>query len=344
MPSGGSNNKRMLLIVVVCVVVLGLAVALFFILHNKKSSVGSSNTNSTAQSSQATTQLSLLSQYGSHLQAGDLSKFDKQALFYAVFKSAAMQTVVNSANDRYQGTSAQDQTSRSLEFLHQASFNYQTKDLSLSMSDAQGSYNTRCIKGQWYTYDDVNAMAWTKNTSSTGSDCTADSYVYNINDGVNTGGLSASQAQTFVSAIQNSSGLVSVDTISYVTHGGAPFIRLVVTIHPVNTGANGYQGLGVFLGAFQKNSLSPQTWPYSTIGSLATGAKLIYYINPATQLPAYSQVGLTYYVSDSTGQQLPNRTYDFQDTVYSFGGSVPTLPTTDKPQPIKLSWPEEKMQ
>jgi hypothetical protein len=167
--------------------------------------------------------------------------------------------------------------------------------------------------------------------------------VFSINDGFNTGGLSESQSNTFISTLQSKAGLVTVDDMKYVTHSGAPFIRLVVSVHPQLTSI-GYSGMGYFLTAFGKTGLDLQQWPYESLGSIVTGAKLIYYINPATQLPAYSQAGLTYRLDDTGKQQLPDSVYDFQDTVYSFSGTVPTLSASGAPQVFKLSWPEELMQ
>jgi len=303
-------------------------------------------TNTTSSSSgdaAQINQLKLLTQYGSHLQASDLTKFDKTALFYAVFQNASTQNIVNATVDRYLGSDPQDQTSRSNEFVHQSTYNYQTKQVATELSDTQGTYFVRCVDGHYYSYDTFS-LTWKRGTAQDDeTTCDAGSYVYSISDGFNTGGLSASQANTFVSYLKSVSGLITVNDMKYATHDGAPYIRLAVTIQPQAFPTGGYTGMGYFLTAFKKTGLDPQKWPYGPVGSIATGAKIIYYVDPSTQLPAYSQIGLTYRLDDTGKNQLPNTSYDFQDTAYSFGGTIPTVSASGTPQVVKLAWPEEQI-
>lgn len=340
-PSSGAGHKRMwlfgsLALIVVIVVVAALA------LHKSPATKSGNSANSGGSAtSQLTSQLQLLSHYGSHVQSSNLAQFDKTALFYAVVKNAAMQNVVSVTSDRYEGGDASDQTSRVLEYIRRTTFDYHTKALAAETQDPANSYNVRCVRGKNYTYDNINTMSWQQNDSSSVDCATPTTYVNNISDGFSTGGLSASQAQTFVSAIANNAGLLTVDSASVVTHNNAPYIRLVATVHPVKAG-DSYKGMGEILSAFESTGLNSVSWPFDPIGSLATGATFIYYINPATQLPSYSQIGLTYSL-DASGHQKQDNIYDFQDTEYTFGGSVQPLSLSSAPTQIKLSWPEEKI-
>lgn len=332
-------KKHLMKWLIIVLVVLIVAVGVVLILRKPNTSSGSSTTGT-----QLSTQIKLLSQYGNKLTASDLSKFDKTSLFFAVMKQAAMQPVVSTTSESYEGADATDQTTRRYDFLHQSSFNYQNKQLALETQSPDGSFIERCVNGKNYTYDNVNTMSWQAETGPSGSCSDANSYVYDINDDFNTGGLNSTQAQTFIATISGVKGLVTVDSMQLVSHNNAPYIRLVASVHPVSQSDGTYEGLGNFMGSFKATGLDVLTWPYGIIGTLATGAKIIYYINPATQLPAYSQIGLTYYLSDTTGQQTKNSIYDFKDTVYSFGGQVQQLPLTGTPQGIKLPWTEESMQ
>lgn len=330
------------LIIVLLVIIIAAAVGAYFL--TKKSSPNSSNGttgSSGTSSSQLASQLQLLTSKGSKLQSGDLSKLNKTTLFYAVFKNAAEQNVVGITSDHYEGGSPTDQTSRAYEFLHQTTFNYKTKALAAETQSTTNDYDERCVNGKNYTYDYVST--WQPNTDTTASCTDPNDYNNDIGDGFDTGGLTAAQAQTFVDGITNFSGLISVDSMSYATHDNAPYIRLAVTVHPIATSSDlGNLGMGLLETAFDKTGLNSSTWPFQTTGTLATGAKIIYYVNPATGLPAYSQIGLTYYLNDS-GQQVANNIYDFQDSEYSFGGNVEPLPLTGAPAAIKLSWNEESM-
>jgi hypothetical protein len=344
--STSRGKKKLPLIVVSVLVVLAIVCGAFVVFHKKNNNTGG---GSTASTSDLSSQLSLLSKYGGKLTAGDVSKFNKTSLFYAVFKNASMQNVVHVTSDMYEGNDSTDQSTRAYEFLHDSTFNYKTKQLALATQDTKGQFFSECVNGTEYEYEesiDPNTGS-TVNSWSPSADNTCDmsDYAGYINDGINTGGLSASQAQTYVSGLAGANGLISVNSVSYATHAGAPYIRLVVIVNPINLGNdNGYEGMGVIGGWLKQAGINLTTWPYQSIGNIATGAQLIYYINPATQLPAYSQMNLTYSLSDSTGKQVLNEIYDFQDTQYAFGGTVTPLSTSAAPQAIKLSWPEEKSQ
>lgn len=336
------RGRKWLALGLAAVVVIVAAVAYFALKKpsNNNGSGSAANTNTSASSSKLASQLQSLGGFGSKLQASDLSKLNKTSLFYAVLKNAAEQNVVTTTNDTYLGASPSDQTTRQDEFLHQSTFNYKTKALAQETQDPTHDYDMRCVNGKNYTYDYINGMGW-QAASDTSASCTdPNSYNSDINDGINSGGMTAAQAQTFVGTIAGASGLISVDSMSYVTHDNAPYIRLAVTVHPVKLADGTYQGMGVIIGAFEKTGLNADTWPYEAAGTLATGAQLIYYVNPATQLPAYSQIGLTYYID--SGKQYLNDTYTFQDTQYSFGGSVQPLSLTGAPAQLKLAWPEEQ--
>ncbi len=335
------------MIIVLLIIIIAVAVGAYFLTKksNPNSSNGSTNSSSAStSSSKLSSQLQLLASKGANLQSSDLSKFDKTALFYAVFKNAAEQNVVGITSDHYEGGDPTDQTTRSLEFLYQTTFNYKTKALAAETQSPTNDYDERCVNGKNYTYDNLNAVPWQPNTDTTASCTDPNSYDTEIGDGINTGGLSAAQAQTFIDGIASFNGLVSVDSMSYATHDNAPYIRLAVTINPVNTSSDlGHLGMGLFITAFDKTGLDSAKWPYQTTGTLATGAKLIYYINPATQLPAYSQISLTYYLNDS-GARQPDNIYDFQDSQYSFGGDVQPLSLSGAPAAVKISWKEEPAQ
>lgn len=333
-----TKRRKLPLLIGGGIILIILIVTAYFIL--KPSSSPQSSNSSSASSSNLTSQIQLLKQYGNNLHASNLGSFDKTALFYAVFKNAAMQPVLHALSDHYEGGSATDQSTRAYEFLHDTTFNYTTKAYTGVTQDPGNTFNERCVSGKNYAYSTVN-FDWEIESGSSGDCSSPTDYNTDINDGVNAGGMSDAQAQAFVSGIANAKGLVSVDSMTYVTHAGAPYIRLQVTIQPVNTSL-GYEGMGAIGGAFKLSGLDPLSWPYETIGTIATGAKFIYYVSPNTQLPAYSQTGLTYYLDDA-GHQQQDHIYDFQDTQYSFGGTVTPLPLTGAPQKISLSWPEEKM-
>lgn len=330
------TRKKLIIVIALLVAIIIIAGGAYFLL--KQSSPNSSSNTSGVSSDKMSSQLQLLASKGGKLQSGDLSSLDKTQLFYAVFKNAAEQNVVSITSDHYEGADPTDQATRKYEYLHQTTFDYKSKALAAETQDATNTYNERCVNGKNYTYDSTNG--WQLNTGSTESCADPNSYNTNIGDGIDTGGLTATQAQAFIDGITSFSGLVTVDSMTYVTHDNAPYIRLTATVHPVSTTSLGYLGVGLFETAFDKTGLSTATWPFQTIGTLATGAKLIYYVNPATQLPAYSQIGLTYHLDDS-GKQIANSIYDFQDSQYAFGGSVQPLSLTGAPGAVKLSWSEE---
>ncbi|HEY8998792.1 MAG TPA: hypothetical protein VIM53_00555 [Candidatus Saccharimonadales bacterium] len=342
------KRSRKGLVLVLLIVIVVAAVGTYFGLKKPTTTGnGTAANGGTGSSSQFASQLSMLAKDGGKITSGDLDKFDKTALFFAVFKNAAMQNVVHVTSDAYEGSSPTDQSTRAYEFLHDSTFNYKTKQLALVSQS--GDYTNECVNGTEYEYSETfdastgsTGNSWAPSANNT---CDMSDYAGYINDGINTGGLSASQAQTYVAGLASASGLISVKSMSLTTHAGAPYVRMVVTVSPIQVeidGTSGYEGMGVIGGWLKQAGINLTTWPYQSVGTIATGAQLIYYINPATQLPAYSQISLTYSRDDNTGKQVPNQIYDFQDTQYAFGGSVTAPSTTAAPQTIKLSWPEEK--
>ncbi|MGF7228450.1 MAG: hypothetical protein ACQR33_00505 [Candidatus Saccharibacteria bacterium] len=279
---------------------------------------------------------------GSTLTNASLAKLNKTDLFFGVFKHAAEQKVVTTKNAYYFSSKPHDyQTAGDMDVT---SMDYGTKQYSYDSTQANadgfGPTFNRCIGAQQYYFDGFYPdLGWQKSDDS--RDCSLESVgTFHANDGLNTGGLTSTQADTFVSSLRLVKNLVKVNSATLATHDGKQYIRFDVTINAVKMG-DGYYGMQNFMWSFKDTGLDPSTQPYSYLGAVSDGAHLAYYVDPSTQLPAYTQLNTTGQI-ESNGKVWSQATYDYRHVEYSFGGQVPTL-DLNSTNPITLSWPTDKL-
>ncbi len=278
------------------------------------------------------------------MSAATASKLDPTNTFFAVWAHAAQQQVATTTSSFYFSNSPNDY-SRTGD-LCQVGFNYDTKQFSYQRASASitGSSTpdlNRCMGSQEYYY--LSSFAdhgWQKSDDS--SDCTVKLLpLEGLNDGLNAGGLTSAQAQTFVRSLRAEVGLVAVKGLKLVTRQGRPLLRFDVTVKPIKTGW-GYLSLQNFMWAFKDTGADPATLPYSYLGSGGDGLHLSHYVDPSTQLPVYAQIATTPPLDDQGKPEAGEPSYDYYHVEYAFGGNLPTVNITDT-APLKLLWPSEKL-
>lgn len=295
------------------------------------------------RSSQENTLKSLAS-YGSNITAPDLQKLNKTDAFYGVFANAAQQNITTITSNFLTSQSPTDYA-RQGSNLRQVGFNYKTK--AFSYADAAYDYGSTqpgsmniCIGSQEYSYlRDFSEDGWTKTDASlTSCNDLATLSLSGLADGLNTGGLTKSQAQTFTDSLRNTKGLISVNDATLATISGKPLIRFDVTVNRLITeGFSNPLGTQYFIWALKDTNIDLGSWPYSTIGAGADGVHMAYYVDPATQLPVYSQIRTTD-ILDASGKPESDQSYDYVHAEYQFGGSLPT-PNPKTFNGLKLLWP-----
>lgn len=278
--------------------------------------------------------------------AADVRKIDSTSAFFAVFAHAAQQRTVQTTTGYYFSTASNDY--RQPDTINRVTFDYATKQFSFE-SDTQSLNATagqpdqmKCVGGRLYEYDAAAPQPdWVKSTVPQA--CAAsDVLPAGPNDGLNTGGLSAAQAQAFGDALREDGQLLKVNGVSLAQHAGKQYVRFDITVRQKQQkpGAQ-YLGMQYFMDAFKSTGLDPAGQPYAYLGAGAAGMRIAYYVDPTTQLPVYAELRSTD-ILDSHGKPQPHQTYVYSHVEYAFGGQVPTLDLNTH-APLALGWPSDTL-
>lgn len=270
--------------------------------------------------------------------AADLQGKKADDLFFEYFKNAAMQQklIVIKEYTITRGNNPPTDTS-----YFKTGFDYGTKKLVYAndfvLSGSNGRSKARCIDGQYY-YKSIYASSFQRDAKEDALNCTLLDVGSNINDGINTGGLTADQANTFVSKLRTGiNGYMQVKGMDVVQHGGKSYIHFKVEMRPVYaSNLKEYVGAQWLMTAFKATGLSPIGWPYSYSGAMADGFDYDYYVDPSLKLPVYSTLATTGQL-DQDGKSVTVDAFDHYKTEYQFGVSEFDNAITND-QNITLSW------
>ena len=254
------------------------------------------------------------------LTAAKVAKMDKTATFWQAFSNAAMQQQLVVAHEATSkgGTAVSrtkvgfDYTTKKIEAAHEVYIPAKNGFPAVDQRD-------RCYDGKQY-YRDRNNGTW-KPEDILLKTCTVEGIGYDESDGLNTGGLSAAQAKTFIDYLRGVPGFANVRSLTLETHNGKQYLHYRVDFVPVKVPRlDQYAGNINFGDAFAATKLNGDTWPYRYAGSFFGGAHLDYYVDPATNLPAYSVVTGIPPVDPAQAAGLPHDT-EILKTTYQFGTS-----------------------
>ncbi|HJP96460.1 MAG TPA: hypothetical protein VJ843_03740 [Candidatus Saccharimonadales bacterium] len=263
---------------------------------------------------------------------------DKTATFYTIFKKAAMQQIVQTKWDEYY--TAQKDGQRGDQYtLYDTAIDYTSKKFSYNENSYSnlGLFLTRCIGDKQYNYNATKiATGASWDAASDSTDCELPTVAMHLNDGVNTGGLSETQANTFLSKLKGY-GVVKVNNLTLVTNQGKQYIKIDLDITPQKSGSD-YFGMQNLMNAFLATGLNASKQPYTFFGSGTEGAHIAYYFDPVSQLPVYSVAestpGLT-----GAGTEQTTTSYSHRYIEYSFPQGVADQTLNDA-NPIGFSsWP-----
>lgn len=258
----------------------------------------------------------------------DVAKLDKSELFWAYFKNASQQQKL--VVTKTEGKADADQS------FVKTGIDYSTKKFVRAEEQHKGDKvvgRIRCYDGNTYIPRSEKRL---DNWESYGSDnpvyqCRQDKRGDTFNDGVNTGGLTADQAQQFVGTLRAQEGLVQVKTVDLVQRNNRSYLHFAVDVVPAY-GPNGTLkfGGGWLMMAFRKTGLDPIAQPYGYTAAEGHGFAYEYYVDPTAKLPVYSEL----YLHDREGK--PVRDYAYK-TLYEFGTATFDA-TTRNMAPLSLKW------
>ncbi|WP_406316801.1 hypothetical protein OHA77_06325 [Streptosporangium sp. NBC_01639] len=152
-----------------------------------------------------------------------------------------------------------------------------------------------------------------------------------LNDGLGVGGLTKEQADIFVGQLGSYQGLINGRGMSVVKRNGKPYVRLEISVKPLQLGGGLAVGAGLYHDAFKYTELDSLTHPYALLANGGSALDIVRYIDPETRLPVYSEIL-------ETGKD----TWRMHRVVYEFGrpvGKSSALPA--KPGITRLTWRPE---
>jgi hypothetical protein len=210
-------------------------------------------------------------------------------------------------------------------------------------------FRTLCTGGVEYGWDSFD-LGWEEEgdctiTPGAGMQSAANTLELTgkVGDGVLTAGLTPQEADIFVRAMREQyPGFLQVGEPSLVERDDAQYVRLPVVFAAVGLGGGGELGVGIFNYAFRDIGPRYETHVLSpgTAGASVDQVEAVYYLDPKTRLPAYSEV----LIYDPAGDPAAT-TGSITRTEYLWDGEVPRYEPTPAtpPAPPPPSWPAEKL-
>lgn len=274
----------------------------------------------------------------SALTEADVQGLDKTNAFWAYYKNAAQQSLLTTTKEYYFADSPT--AAPASRTFKRTGFDYTSKKIMQAIDlpdEAAGNrMKYRCYDGKEYVLTPTSSYGWREKDADDKFYCQLDKESSDINDGINTGGLTAAQSEAMIQTLRRQEGLVTVDTAKLMEHKGKQYISFDVTLHPRPTNEeNVYMGNQWWMWAFKETKLKPATHPFGYLGAGGNGMKITYVVDPATKLPAYSEISITPR-KDTSGKDIPMDNYSFHRTQYTFG-SLPDVTTVNE-QDVTLDW------
>lgn len=241
------------------------------------------------------------------LTAADVQAINKEDAFYAYTKKAAQQKKVVLTKAFY---FSDDGTPKAEDRFSKVGVDYDTKQIVLAEESAYDGIRerTRCHDG---VQDDYLGSSKVWERSSDASSCTKDDLYNEATDGFNAGGLTADQAETFVSYLRSHAGLLNVKNLQLADHQGKQYLHFTVTLNQIKV-KNTHFAAQWLMFAFKQTGLDPAEHPYSYVGSGGEGFTLEYYVDPTTGLPAYSELTALASSGDGSGSVTGDYHYRMQ--------------------------------
>jgi hypothetical protein len=205
-------------------------------------------------------------------------------------------------------------------------------------------FSTMCVDGTEYqlSYDKVWEPSRGCGVATGGNASSSLELTGTVSDGILTAGLSREEAERYLARLNEGyPGYTDAGELSLAEHRGERYVRMPVTYR--QTGPNGMKyGLHTLTYSFKvlgdKTFTTHPLLPGSA-GTMVSQAEAVYYLDPKTMLPAYSET-LIYNPEDD-----PRATDgEVMRVEYLRDGTVPQLQPTKATAatPAPLSWKPER--
>jgi hypothetical protein len=335
------------LITLVVLVTLGLLTAGGFGFYALLSDDGSSPQRNSNEASESNVGKYAQLDDPDDLSEEDLDKIDRHALFLETLLNMMVQKTVRTKNET--AFSRKEDFSDGFKEKSDVRFDYETKKLSFErensfLQDTSPS-ESRCDNGKSYRYSTLE-KSWQETRVGDCSDLNRS--IFYIGDGVNIFGLNKEQADKVMAYFTDDySNLIQVRKIglkSGLNGNKKQYIRFVVDYMPIESGQYGYLGLQHLIWAFKRAEIEYSEHPYSPKGNGGQGLHVVYYVDPATGLPVYSQQSnIPPFDDNGKPRSVDESGIGYRDDRYQyyFDDEFPTLdPNTN--EKITLEWERDE--
>jgi len=293
----------LMLAIVAALVVIGVGVSAFFLWPKQG-----------AQNAGQGSITSINDVTSSKLSDAYVKSLDKTETFWQYFSNASQQPKIIVTHEVRTILNGVDVGAEFTKF----GFDYTTKAITAGQDDLLDKSNSRdrvrCYDGKSYDDGGLNHTWQLLNRDS--SLCTLGPFGSGpyINDGLNTGGLTESQAKTFIDYVRAQKGITDVAKIVVYQKNGKNYLHYTLNINPVSIGDNTYRSVGAFASGFDATGLDYGKHAYGILGSDGNTIHFDYYVDPDTKLPVYSESKF-----EAGPGQDPSVTEDAHRTTYQFG-------------------------
>lgn len=339
--NGDGKKQRLILWGIIALLVLIPAIILGIWFMTARSN-DAKKQQTTQQQEKLSYNLEALQALGANPTLGeaDVAQLNKTDTFYTVLKQAAQKQIVQTKWDVFY-TAQKDEARGDKYTMYDTAIDYASKKYTYDENTYSnlGIFQTRCIDKKQYNFNATTlttSPSWQPASDST--NCDLNVATMHLNDGLNTGGLTSEQADTFIRKIRGQ-GMLEVNNVSLATNKDKKYLKVDATITPKAQGKELYAGMQLLMNAFQATGLNADKHPYTYFGAGGEGATIQYYVDLSTQLPAYSVMASTP-AFDKSGKPQVSTSWSHRYIEYAFPDKL-MEPTLDTHVPIKFTaWPD----
>lgn len=276
---------------------------------------------------------------GAQITPASLAATDSESIFWTMYRNQMRKPVLQMNNLLYQSRKKFEEKPRdAFAGLMQSRIDYRSQQLTVGSTSYWDPHGVVEMDGQRRCVGDKNfndrdhGTRWEEDRMDYLS-CTTTGMKVHSGDGVAPGGLTDAQADQYIEYLQTYYGKnpISVGKPELASHAGKQYIRLPVKVTPVET-SYGYSGMMVFMWGMQHIGLHPIDHLWSDFGAGGSGAEIVYFIDPATTLPAYRTIEETPSLDKDGKPETSDSSMSFERTQYSF---------PDQWRPYDLNNPED---
>lgn len=260
------------------------------------------------------------------ISAQTIDTVNPDALFWEMFHRQATQPTVHTRRETFRSPQAAE--SRRLFSVEDDRYDHRTdRYVGTQVENWRGKLNIvgRCIDSTRYSRDTYDTR-WVADRPD--GMCRMRPF---LGDGFIPSGMTAEQAEHMISSILRYPDFLHAGRPSLAEVGGQQYIRLPVRAQSLDLDGE-HWGMQILTWAFNTSGLDINTHGYTT-GNPGDGAEMVYYLDPETLLPAYTQ-------RQNAPPPGKRRKPMVNRVEYVRPAEVPNDPLADI-TPHELSWPPD---